>query len=442
MKFTFSKYIDQVKATLRMTSVRFYKDLSWFEMAFCVAFYCLLLVLFPTEPTDDLLRHMKAYTYGYDYRQMWPFSPGVPGFNMYYLFDVFAGSVHQFIGPNGFVVLQILVFLLYGGAVYLMLKDATSRNWRFTLTMIILSLVFFRLFLARPATFEGGLFLLGLAACDDERVKPWMHFFLGCFMASFYYLFFLYLIPLALYRRAYIASLLCGVAGWIMYGGREYVRVVTDVFSFSSNRDGLQIAETQSIVAGFMPILFVLIPVLIYWRKDIKKLFAAGWFCLSNQVRYLEVVLPILASYAKHCPFRLSQTAVALIVLSLCFFRPITRSNDSWIVLRDVVPSGSKVLCLDSDSMFKMVYGNDRLKVSPSMEVAWDTSAVRKEILDAKSDGKCGRQMAGSGRYDFVVESNLREIPMGMTLYKVAGKFRIWKPSLGKQENDSHNGGA
>ena len=426
-----STYIGKMRETVQMASVRYCKDLSWFELAFCFGFYCLLMVLFPTEPPDDLLRHMKAYTYGYDYRQMWPYSPGVPGFNMYYLFDVFAGAIHQFLGPNGFVGLQILVFLLYGGTVFWMLKDASSRNWRFTLTMIILSLVFYRLFLARPATFEGGLCLLGVAANSDDRVKPWMHFILGCLMASFYYLFFLYLIPLAFYRRAYIASLLCGVAGWFLYAGREYVRVVTDVFSFSANRDGIQIAETQSIVAGFMPILFILIPVLFYWRKDIKKLFVAGWFCLSNQVRYLEVVLPILASYAKHCPFRLSQTAVALIVLSLCFFRPVTKLNDSWIVLRDVVPPGSRVLCLDSDSMFKMVYGNDRLKVTPSMEVAWDTPEVRREILAAKSDGKPGNHLVESERYDFVVENDLKEIPKGMELYKIAGKFRIWKPSVG-----------
>lgn len=426
-----STYIRKMRETVQMASVRYCKDLSLFELVFCFTFYCLLLVLFPTEPPDDLLRHMKAYTYGYDYRHMWPYSPGVPGFNMYYVFDVFAGAIHQFLGPNGFVGLQILVFLLYGGAVFWMLKDASSRNWRFTLTMVILSLVFYRLFLARPATFEGGLCLLGVAASGDDRVKPWMHFILGCLMASFYYLFFLYLIPLAFYRRAYIASLLCGVAGWLRYAGREYVRVVTDVFSFSANRDGIQIVETQSIIVGFMPTLFVLIPVLFYWRQDIKKLFVAGWFCLSNQVRYLEVALPILASYARYCPFRLSQTAVALIVLSLCFFRPITRPSDSWILLKDVVPPGSRVLCLDSDAMYRMIYGNDRLKVSPSMEVAWDTAAVRKGILGAEGNGKFNAQLIETGRFDYVVEKNLKEIPQGMVLYKVAGEFRIWKPVIG-----------
>lgn len=423
-----STYVGKLRETLQTASLRHYKEISLGEMAFCFTFYCLLMVLFPTEPPDDLLRHMKAYTYSYDYRQMWPYSPGVPGFNMYYLFDAFAGSIHQLLGPNGFVILQILVFLLYGGAVYWLLKDATSRNWRFTLTMIILSLVFYRLFLARPATFEGGFCLLGLAACAEDRVKPWMHFVFGCLMASFYYLFFLYLIPLAFYRRAYIASLLCGVAGWLHYGGGEYVRVVTDVFNFSSSRDGIQIAETQSIVAGFMPVLFVMIPVLIYWRNDIRKLFVAGWFCLSNQVRYLEVVLPILASYSKYCNFKWSQTAVALVVLSLCFFRPITKPADSWIALKDVVPPGSRILCLDSDSMFKMVYGNERLRIAPSMEVAWDTPEVRKQILAAKADGKLVAGMNEQKRFDFVVESDLKEIPKGVELYRISGKYRIWKP--------------
>src|ERR1035441_3099512 len=99
LKGFFVRYIEKIKLTLRMASVRSSKDLSVFDMAFCFSFYCLLIMFFPTEPPDDLLRHMKAYTYGYDYRQMWPFSPRLPSFDMYYLFDVFTGAVHHALGP-------------------------------------------------------------------------------------------------------------------------------------------------------------------------------------------------------------------------------------------------------------------------------------------------------------------------------------------------------
>lgn len=427
MKISFSNYIDQAKATFKMTSVRFYKDLSWSELAFCFAFYCLLMVIFPTEPSDDLLRHMKAYTYGYDYRQMWPFSPGVPSFNMYYLFDLFAGSVHQLFGPNGFVVIQILVVLLYATAIFWLLEGASSRNWRFTLMMVILSMVIFRVSLARPATFESGLFLLALAACKDKRVTWWMHLLLGCLIASFYHLFFIYLIPLIIYRRAYIGSLFCGLAGWVMYGGTNYFLVIWKVFSIQAQRGAIRVAENQTIVYALLPSLFILLPVLFYWRKDVKRLIATSWFFLSNQMRYMEVILPSLASYAKHWDLKLSQISVALILISLCFFRPVTRPDDSWAVLEGVVPAGSRVLCLHSDPMFKMVYANEKLKVSPCLDAGWDTDEVKTAILDAVNAGTFNKNVLRGKQYEYVVENTLKEIPPGLELYRVAGKYRVWK---------------
>ena len=131
LKEIICKYIGQIKNAMQMISIRRSKDLTGFDMAFCFSFYCLLIMFFPTEPPDDLLRHMKAYTYGYDYRQMWPFSPGLPSFDMYYLFDVFTGAVHHALGPFSFVIIQVLAISLFAVAIYWMLQGASSRNWRF-----------------------------------------------------------------------------------------------------------------------------------------------------------------------------------------------------------------------------------------------------------------------------------------------------------------------
>ena len=422
-----ARYIEQGKKTLQMASVRYGKDLSGFDMVFCFAFYCLLLVFFPTEPPDDLLRHMKAYTYGYDYRQMWPFSPGLPSFNMYYLFDVFSGAVHHALGPNSFVFIQLLAVTLYAVAIYWLLQGASSRNWRFTLMMIILSLVLFRIVLARPATFESGLFLLALAACNENRVKWWMHFILGCIIACFYHLFFIYLIPLAIYRRAYMGSLVCGISGWFTYAGTEYFHTIKSAMTIDSHRAGLIVAESQPIWHAFLPTLFIIIPVLFYWQKDVRRLLVSGWFLLSNRMRYIEVLSPALASYAKHWDVKLSQLTVSVIVISLCFYRPVTHLEDSWIALKGVVPPGSRVLCLHSDPMYKMVYANDSLKLSPCMDAGWDTDDIKEAIRMACESGKLYRKVLLSGKYEFVVENNLKEIPQGLSLYKISGKYRIWR---------------
>jgi hypothetical protein len=425
-----------------MASVRYCKDLSEFDMAFCFAFYCLLIVIFPTEPPDDLLRHMKAYTYGYDYRHMWPFSPGLPSFDMYYLFDVFAGAVHHALGPLSFVVIQLLAFMLYAVAIYWLLQGASSRNWRFTLMMIILSLVLFRIILARPSTFASGLFLLALAACNDARIKWWMHLILGCIIACVYHMFFIYLIPLIVYRRAYIVSLFCGLAGWCMYGGTEYFQTIKSAMAIESHRAGLLVAESLPIWHAFLPTLFIILPVLFYWRKDVKRLLASCWFLLSNRMRYIEVLAPALASYAKHWDVRLSQLSVGVIVISLCFYRPVTHDDDSWLMLKGVVPPGSSVLCLHSDPMYKMVYANDGLKLSPCMDAGWDTDDVKTAISMAGNSGKLYRKVLMSGHYEFVVENNLKEIPKGLSLYKISGKYRIWKiPRFLFDENGAVIGG-
>jgi hypothetical protein len=410
-----------------MASVRYCKDLSGFDMFFCFSFYCLLIIIFPTEPPDDLLRHMKAYTYGYDYRQMWPFSPGLPSFNMYYLFDVLSGAVHHALGPNSFVLIQVLAVTLYAVAIYWLLQGASSRNWRFTLMMIILSLVLFRIVLARPATFESGLFLLALAACNDNRVKWWMHLILGCVIASFYYLFFIYLVPLSFYRRTYVACLASGITGWYLCAGTEYFHTVSSAMTLDAHRAGLLVAESLPVWQALLPTLFIVLPVLFFWRKDVKRLFVSAWFLLANRMRYIEVLAPALASYAKHWDVKLSQVSVSVIVISLCFHRPVTLKGDSWVALKGVVPPGSRVLCLHSDPMYKLVYANDDLKLSPCMDAAWDTDEVRKTIRMACESGQLNYKVLLSGNYEFLVENNLREIPQGLILYRISGKYRIWR---------------
>ena len=442
MKEIIGKYIGQIKNTMQMISIRRSKDLTGFDMVFCFSFYCLLIMFFPTEPPDDLLRHMKAYTYSYDYRQMWPFSPGLPSFDMYYLFDVFSGAVHRALGPFSFVIIQVLAISLFAAAIYWMLEGASSRNWRFTLMMIILTLVLSRVMLARPSTFASGLFLLGLAAYNDNRVKWWMHLILGCIIACVYYLFFIYLIPLAIYRRAYVVSLIGGITGWFMFAGAEYFHAIQSAMTIDSHRAGLLVAESQPIWHALLPTMFIILPVLFYWRKDVKRLVASGWFLLSNRMRYIEVLAPALASYSKHWDVKLSQVSVAVIVISLCFYRPTTRMEDSWMALKGVVPAGSKVLCLHTDPMYKMVYANEGLKLSPCMDAGWDTDDVLSAIRMAVTDGKLYRKVLQSGHYEFIVENNLKEVPQGLSLYKISGKYRIWKvPAFIFDKNGAYIGG-
>lgn len=421
--------IEKFKESLKGFSLTNYEDVGMGSIVFCFVLYIFLLLVFPCEPVDDLLRHMKSYTYGYDYRSMYPFSPGVPSWNMYYLFDVFAGKVHLLAGDYAFVIIQALVISVYFVGTWWLLKGSTSRNWRFAVSMISLALVFGRLQLARPSVFEGGLFLIALAACKEERFPWWGHFLIGCLMTSFYHLFFIYLIPLVLFRRIYLLSMAAGFGGWFAYAGTDYFHNIIRVLTIGSQRGGIKITEASPIYGAMLPHMYLLIPIIFYWRNDIKRLVAVGWFFLSNQVRYMEGIVPVLMSYAKHWEVKISQTVLIIIFISASCFRTVTTPSDSWKALSGVIPSNSKVLCLGYDSMFKLAFTGDKLRLSPCMDVGWDTNEVKEAILTANTKGTFNIGAFRSGTFDYVVESDLKEVPKGMELYKVAGKWRVWKPS-------------
>src|ERR1039457_2836239 len=106
------------------------QQVTTMEALLVVSIYAAFLYAFPVEPGDDLLRHMKAYAYDYDYRAMWPFSPGIPHFDPYLLFDMFAGGMHKTFGAKGFIPVQITALYVYDIGIYALCKDAEDRNWR------------------------------------------------------------------------------------------------------------------------------------------------------------------------------------------------------------------------------------------------------------------------------------------------------------------------
>lgn len=423
---TAKQTVSNIKEALNGFSLTNYQDMTLGGMVVCFIIYCLLLVVFPIEPSDDLLRHLTSYLYNYDYKLMFPASSGVPSWNMYLLFDIVAGLLHVSLGQYSFIVVQICAMSLFAGSTYWLLKDATSMNLKFVLLMLVLALCFGRITLARPSTFMSGLFLLAAAASNDDRVKWWFHLILGSVMACFYYLFWIYFIPLIILRRIYAIPLVSGLIGWTLYGGSDYWRVIHEILTMKGRR-GFAIVEATPIFFTLMTVAMILLPVFFYWRTDRKRLLASFWFFLSNQSRYLEVIIPLFVSYAKNWNVKLSQSAVILVVLTLLCYRTQTGAEDSFRVLKGAVPPNSRVLLLEIDPMFKTLYAGDHLRLSPCMEPGWDSREVVKAMTEAGKSGKFNTDALQTYPYDYLIEKNLREIPAGLELTRIAGKYRVWK---------------
>ena len=417
------------------------QQIGWLGILAIVGFYCLVLLIFPSEPPDDLLRHLKAYTYGYDYRLMFPFSPGIPAFDHYLFFDMAVGAVHRIVGHDACYLVQVAALILNAVGIYLLCKDAPSANWRFTLTMLAVAFILQRITLGRPSIFESGLFLLGLAACRRENVAWWWHLALSLLMASFYYLFFIYLIPLVIHRRVYLVGLAAGFIGWFCYAGTGYFHLLEDIFhvgmTYGAVPGHVFMNEQAPLIPNFHMFLLFLVPVACFWRKDVKRLVSVAWFALADQVRYLETIIPVLASYAQYWPIRLSQVNLFVILVTTIFYaNHRTDQDNSWKVLSGIVPAGSTVLCLENETVFKLIYANDKIRVTPGLDLHWESPEYRACMAEVIDHGALPSGILSGHKYDYVVEKNLKVVPTGLSLYRISGKYRVWKvPSSIKGDN-------
>jgi len=405
-----------------MSSKAITEELPFSSIVAILCLYCLTIVAIPVMPADDLLRNLLAYTVGYDYERMFAWS-SIPKYDLYYLFDVFAGLLHRCFGFYAFIPIQLACIASFSSG-YLWLLRGTNNNLRLASLVLVLHLVLPRLLLGRPAGFETGLFLIAFAAIEDKRVRWWVHVLIGAIMASFYHLFWLYLLPLALMRRVYALPLAAGLAGWLWYGGSEYVDVVRGLL-FAKEARPFMISEAVSSVTAILPNAYILLPLCFFWRKNLKLALSAGWFIASNQLRYMEIFIPLLVSMVRSWNYRPHLFVVISLVLVLFTSR---QYQNEWSAetFRNRFPPGSTVLDLTASAYFQILYANPGTKVAPAFEITWTDPKIQAAITLAIKQGKLDCSALAGYRFDFIVEDNMKQVPSCLTLHGVSGKFRIW----------------
>lgn len=260
-------------------------------------------------PQDDLLRHIHAMAYDYDYRQMFD---GYPyPFDAWYLFDVFAGHLYQWLGVAGIKLIQTLSVMVFAWGVGLNLQRV-HPDWRLWVVLLAVWWVGERFLTGRPTMFETGLLFLaiGLAESGLQQKHPkleiGLHLALGCLMASFYHLFFIYLLPLLLWRKIYFVPLILGGIGWTFFTDGRYLQEVWEIFHFGSMRiAGVQVSENRG--GLFLTLLLALSVVLFVWDKRQWRYYVTfAWFSLPMQVRYVaDNLVPLtLILWAKQLNIR------------------------------------------------------------------------------------------------------------------------------------------
>ena len=392
-----------------------------FSPWFYLVLVLILVIFMPKLPPDDLLRHLSAYRYGFDYRKMFLYSY-CPSFDFYLPFDYVAGMVHRLLGNQyAFIPFQVLDVVLFGTGIILLTRDKAPKS----LQTLILAFSFYaladRLLLGRPAVITEGIFLIAFALRERREL---LHFFMGVLMSVSYYLFFIYLIPLAFFRRAYILAMAFGFAFWTAVGGKGYYGLLYHIATAKSHRL-ISVAEGVTIYSALLSSAALsLIPVLYYCKKDLKTFLTGLYFTLSNQIRYVDTIVPLWSSLGKYYGKDIDwKVLVPSLLFLISPFTIVPKVN--YVAFDKPV----KVAFSDMPPMYRSVYfSKANIQVVPSMELGW----VREDVQEFLKDlwkGKFDCSKARKYGFDYIVENtlNLNKIPACLRLERTKGEYRVWK---------------
>lgn len=369
-------------------------------------------------PVDDFLRHVKYSDYktlgGYAF--MFPYSYFETfRFNPWYGFDLIAGIVRNAIGLDRTVITYEIAFTCIFMVAMLFNFSTSRKSNLFSVTLIILftflSYGFYRIGLIRPAILMSVFLLFGIAG---RRFVSGV--LLAVVSAFFYWLFWLYMIPLSAAHyikgsKSFAVGVFLGTVisllSWGIFTDFEYYRVVPHIFlTLVSGRDNIMISENiVSLGKLATPVIFLSVACFVFTVKVRKKtdlVFMLIIFTLplAIQVRYfLDVSLPLIFIYIvdnnleviENFSDRIKPAIEAFGIISMVLIVPplLDRSveGENAYTLNDLDLSvGSVVFTEGLPANFHVIfYNREPIRVIPSAEIGWN-DAVTKQLLKDLSD--------------------------------------------------------
>jgi len=369
-------------------------------------------------PVDDFLRHIRYIDYkplgGYAF--MFPHSYFETfRFNPWYGFDLIAGIVRNAIGLDRTVIAYEITFACLFIVAMLFNFRTSRKSSLFPVTLVILftflSYGFYRIGLIRPAILMSAFLLFGIAG---KRFISGV--ILGTVSAFFYWLFWLYMVPLSAahyikgskqFARGVFIGTVISLLSWGILTDFEYFRVVPNIFlTLVSGRDNIMISENiLSIGKLATPVIFLSVACFVFTAKVRKKtdlVFMLIIFTLplAIQVRYfLDVSLPLIFIYIvnnnleviENFSDRVKPAIEAFGIISMVLIVPplLDRSieGEKAYTLNDLDLSvGSVVFAEGLPANFQVIfYNREPIRVIPSAEIGWN-DAVTKKLLKDLSD--------------------------------------------------------
>jgi hypothetical protein len=367
-------------------------------------------------PKDDLLRHTVSYLWNYDYSIPYIYTTFSPTFDLYCSFDRVMGALHQLLGENALIVPQLFSLTLTFWALARLMRNA-DNNITLICIMIVIQYTAGRLMLGRPSIVCSSIMLF-LMAYDKEISTP-VKLSAAALMSSFYYLSFIYFPPLLLVNRKYVLSLVGAICFWLIYSHGAFVSETLAVMA-TLNKTNARITETNTIFGFYITMIVYLLPMLYYWRKDLKTALSVLYFSLTNQVRYVETVFPLLMSFFRFVRIRLTTPITLGIIILLLSVLPWAPQD----IIEDIqthIPDHGKVLTESMNTMYQLLFKKPSLHIAPSYAYGLSEPSIQELVKEI-----------ASGKLDYLVEESLKggqfscldlvSVERGKRLWKIKGK--------------------
>ncbi|MBK6616667.1 hypothetical protein [Ottowia sp.] len=416
-----------------------------------------------TLPLDDLLRHIQAASWGFNY---------IPHYEHHILdtswswtigFDAVVGAVHSITGDVLITsrIVRAAETLFVGGALLLAINRATSNNaLRFlALALALIGMVWPRIQLGRPEVIFTGLVF---SACFLRR-GWWLALF--ALLSPAYAFSPIYAAAAVLLGRGdepfarrlarnalvAVAAVALSFAFWFWYTNGQYTKVytlLTAVLDVQSSAK-LSVGELLPLVAVMAaPICIFIITGLLYvvWRQAayigskpgirqqiILLLVVAFYFSLPNYVRYAPIIwsLFILAALFAIGDELPPGAPAAWLWISGALFIALNIAPRGETVPTEVlkamrVPAGSKVLAPFNRASYIAVAANPEAIVTPIFDISAVTQPYR-DLVVRLSEGKFDCGTVELPEFDYVMENTLNgNAPPCLSFVASQGSLKLW----------------
>lgn len=416
----------------------------------------------PPSAVDDLLRHIVAYQYDYDYTRMMP-NADLYHWSLWIGFDWLLGQLGG-LGVQPQYVMWGVQLTAFAAFIVVMCKsgcrvlpdnmDKTEKwYWKLSILWLVLPLVIGRIGLARPEFFMAMWVIGALIPRNRWQIGFWaatgMMFFTG------YWLAFLYIPAVLILKNISMKGrLLLGVGlglahfvFWCIYSNGEYMHALLWLQKIVSNESVIKTGELSSIAAALVSPVFgagLCLAITGYIGADKQTRCKVFWlaaltvlYMATNQIRYIDLVAPLMGLlllnlHGEKLPVRLNYQVKLLMVFIALFgaFNTVKGLNKYCEIPSFYLPQGSKVMTPFSWATYAVPFFNaDRhVQVAPSMAIASSDHGIQmmaKQINMGKID------CAALKDYQFthLVEQNLqlKSIPECLELQATRRAWRLWK---------------